>query len=97
MAPSTRFGHGRQPAQSAVDWQDGLHARHTRWRRRASARTDGGVWSHSALPVAFPNPVKPAGLTDHRTFSVARPIKARISEMIQNRMTICGSAQPFFS
>ena len=31
------------------------------------------------------------------TFSVARPIIARISEMIQKRITICGSAQPFFS
>lgn len=33
----------------------------------------------------------------YRTFSVARPTSARISEMIQKRMTICGSAQPFFS
>ena len=32
----------------------------------------------------------------HRTFNVASPIRARIHEMIQNRMTICGSAQPFF-
>ena len=31
------------------------------------------------------------------TFSVASPIMARISEMIQKRMTICGSAHPFFS
>ncbi len=38
-----------------------------------------------------------AGLQGHRTFSVARPIIARMSEMIQNRITICGSAQPFFS
>ena len=33
----------------------------------------------------------------YRTFSVARPIIARISEMIQKRITIWGSAQPFFS
>lgn len=32
-----------------------------------------------------------------RTFSVASPISARIRLMIQNRITICGSAQPFFS
>ena len=32
-----------------------------------------------------------------RIFSVASPIRARISEMIQKRMTICGSAQPRFS
>jgi hypothetical protein len=32
-----------------------------------------------------------------RSFSVASPISARISEMIQKRMTICGSAQPCFS
>ena len=33
----------------------------------------------------------------HRIFSVARPTSARIIEMIQNRMTMVGSAQPFFS
>ena len=33
----------------------------------------------------------------HRSFSVASPIIARISETIQKRMTICGSAQPSFS
>lgn len=32
-----------------------------------------------------------------RTLSVASPIIARISEIIQNRITIVGSAQPFFS
>lgn len=32
-----------------------------------------------------------------RTLSVASPIIARISEMIQNRITMVGSAQPFFS
>ncbi len=41
---------------------------------------------------AGPNPA-----ARQRTFSVASPISARISEMIQNRITICGSAQPFFS
>jgi hypothetical protein len=35
--------------------------------------------------------------TPYRTLSVASPISARISEMIQNRITICGSAQPCFS
>ena len=33
----------------------------------------------------------------HRIFSVARPTSARIMEMIQNRITMVGSAQPFFS
>ena len=33
----------------------------------------------------------------YRTFSVASPIIARISEMIQKRITMVGSAQPFFS
>ena len=36
-------------------------------------------------------------LTAYRTLSVARPIIARMSEIIQNRITICGSAHPFFS
>ena len=34
---------------------------------------------------------------DHRSFNVARPTNARIIDTIQNRMTIVGSAQPFFS
>ena len=33
----------------------------------------------------------------HRTFNVASPISASTKEMIQKRMTICGSDQPFFS
>ena len=37
------------------------------------------------------------GLSHQRSFSVASPISARISEMIQKRMTICGSAHPRFS
>jgi len=45
-----------------------------------------------ALTFPSPHPV-----ARQRTFSVASPISARISEMIQNRITICGSAQPFFS
>ena len=34
---------------------------------------------------------------DHRSFSVERPASASITEMIQNRITICGSVQPFCS
>ncbi len=33
----------------------------------------------------------------HRIFKVASPTNARIIDMIQNRMTMVGSAQPFFS
>jgi len=33
----------------------------------------------------------------HRSFSVERPASASITEMIQNRITICGSVQPFCS
>ena len=40
---------------------------------------------------------RPATHSRYRNFSVASPIIARISAMIQKRMTICGSAQPFFS
>ena len=36
-------------------------------------------------------------LRSYRNFSVARPAIARIQEMIQNRMTIVGSSQPFCS
>ena len=34
---------------------------------------------------------------DHRSFSVERPASASITEMIQNRITTCGSVQPFCS
>lgn len=43
--------------------------------------------------ASFPAAVVPF----QRSFSVARPIRARIREMIQKRITIVGSAQPFFS
>ena len=33
----------------------------------------------------------------HRSFNVERPISARMEAMIQNRMTMVGSCQPFFS
>src|SRR6185369_13115358 len=38
-----------------------------------------------------------AGERDHRSFSVERPASASTIEMIQNRITICGSVQPFCS
>ena len=37
------------------------------------------------------------GKRGHLIFRVARPTNARIIDMIQNRMTMVGSAQPFFS
>ena len=33
----------------------------------------------------------------HRSFKVERPASASMTEMIQNRITICGSVQPFCS
>ena len=33
----------------------------------------------------------------YRNFNVLSPISAKIIAMIQNRITIVGSAQPFFS
>jgi len=41
-----------------------------------------------------PSPSKPG---NQRSFSVARPINASTREMIQNRITMVGSDQPFFS
>ena len=38
-----------------------------------------------------------AGEGTHRIFNVARPMSAKIMEIIQNRITMVGSAQPFFS
>ena len=42
-------------------------------------------------------PARRQNAVAQRTFSVASPIIARISEMIQKRITMVGSAQPFFS
>ena len=63
----------------------------------------------SAWQLASPEPPRPNTATvlpakevtgiiaDHRSFSVERPASASITEMIQNRITICGSVQPFCS
>ena len=57
----------------------------------------------SACALASPEPpspntatVLPAKLVTgiHRSFSVERPASASTTEMIQNRITICGSVQP---
>ena len=61
----------------------------------------------SAWQLASPEPPRPNTATFlpakavtgimiviHRSFSVARPASASITEMIQNRITICGSVQP---
>ena len=57
----------------------------------------GGRPSGSTHPKDSNPPTGKFAYRDHRTLRVARPIRARISEMIQKRITICGSAQPSFS
>ena len=42
-------------------------------------------------------PARGVGNPDHRSFKVASPASARIAAMIQKRMTMVGSAHPFFS
>jgi hypothetical protein len=42
-------------------------------------------------------PLQKGEVAFYRTFSVASPIIARMSEMIQKRITMVLSAQPFFS
>ena len=51
------------------------------------------------VPLTHPAPHWSVGLSRaaHRSFSVERPASASITEMIQNRITICGSVQPFCS
>ena len=61
----------------------------------------------SAWQLASPEPPRPNTATvlpakevtgimplDQRSFSVERPASASITEMIQKRITICGSVQP---
>ena len=67
------------------------HVRAAR-QQRARARKAGGAQPEhrDLLP-------REGGDRDHRSLSVARPASANPIEMIQNRITICGSVQPFFS
>ena len=61
----------------------------------------------SALALASPEPPRPKTATffpakvvigdHHRSFSVDSPASASTTEMIQKRITICGSVQPFCS
>ncbi len=69
------------------------HARPHRGQR-AHRRKPGTPQSHHRVAA----PGKQIGRKSaHRIFSVARPTRARIIETIQKRITIVGSAQPFFS
>ena len=57
--------------------------------------------ARSTNPESNPIAARGPGMTEiarhHRSFSVERPASASITEMIQNRITICGSVQPFCS
>jgi hypothetical protein len=81
-----------------------------RRRRTASAvaaqqRREGGVTMRGSnnIPPSPTLPRKGGGSGEtvcakyqshHRSFKVERPASASITEMIQNRITICGSVQP---
>ena len=74
---------GRGRAAGPVPAMAGMGKDRVARGTRASARVRDGGGRLSGPP--------------QRIFSVASPISARISEMIQKRITICGSCQPFFS
>ena len=73
----------------------------------SSQPTTSAPPASSALALTSPEPPSPntatflageAGDGNHqRSFSVDRPTSASTTEMIQNRITICGSVQPFCS
>ena len=70
---------------------------------RRGAKKDAvmpGVWKQVPLETKKAG-MRPALMfvvqRHYRIFRVAKPIIARMSEMIQKRITICGSFQPFFS
>lgn len=63
-------------------------ARAAKGSRLGASRTQQGTGGPQA---------RRARRESYLTFNVASPIIARINEMIQNRITIVGSAQPFFS
>jgi hypothetical protein len=63
---------------------------------------------HTAYPPPHPSPPRGEGAgcckrlgphrhKGHRSFSVDSPASASTTAMIQNRITICGSVQPFCS
>jgi hypothetical protein len=70
------------------------HPDHHAMPARHQPRRDGAP---DAAIAARHQRGRSVGSSHHRSFKVASPISARISEMIQNRITTCGSAQPFFS
>ena len=72
----------------------------------SSNATTSAPPASSALALASPEAPRPNSATffpanvgdrDHRSFSVESPTSASTIEMIQNRITICGSVQPFCS
>ena len=92
---------GPQVAQRDVGGVDaGCHVvvpRHdVRAHRRERTRGGQAVAAQPQHGEAFSRE-QIVGERAHRIFNVARPTSARIIEMIQKRMTMVGSAQPFFS
>ena len=64
----------------------------------AGEQRAGADQSRAAEPEHGDLSAGEAGDRDHqRSFSVDRPTSASTTEMIQNRITICGSVQPFCS
>jgi hypothetical protein len=72
----------------------------------AKQRREGGANTHAFKSRTPPSPILPlkgGGSREsigaeyeshHRSFNVERPASASITEMIQKRITICGSVQP---
>ena len=73
----------------------------------SSQPTTSAPPASSALALASPEPPRPKTATflpakvvigdHHRSFNVDSPASASTTEMIQKRITICGSVQPFCS
>jgi hypothetical protein len=70
----------------------GYHRAHA--GQRAQCRDAGAAQAHHRVT---PSGKDIGGKTHQRIFNVARPHRARIMDTIQKRMTMVGSAHPFFS
>ena len=96
--PSARIAQRRRPPAAAAA-RAPRHCRPRRPPRRPSPPARAPPAGRSPSPTTAKRIAgeQVGGKRAHRIFNVARPTRARIIEMIQKRMTMVGSAQPFFS
>ena len=96
-AAGSRSGRCRRAAAAARAAALSSQATTVGAHRRAARGAAGRPFLPSPTTAKRLPANRSAGKCAHRIFRVASPTSARIIEMIQKRITMVGSAQPFFS